>query len=517
MTVQRYRWLETLVTDRWDGFLKGIEKEGLRVDANGFIAQTPHPAALGSTLTHPWITTDYSEALLELITPVCTSTTEVLDWLGNIHRFVHQHLGDEVMWAPSMPCRLEGDASIPIAYYGTSNLGRLKHAYRQGLAVRYGRIMQSIAGVHYNFSLPDSFWQRWQQLQGDVQALQDFKSQQYFWLIRNFRRRSWLLMLLFGASPVLDASFVAGRPHALSEWCPGTLQGAQSTSLRMGDLGYHNNAQSSLDICFNRLDNYTRTLDRAIHTPWPAYEQIGVERDGQRIQLNTNVLQIENEYYSPIRPKRTTHAGEKPLQALRARGVEYIEVRCLDLNPFQPLGVEADQLDFLDIFLLSCLVDDSPLIDGAECAVVDTNFRLAVAHGRDPALALQVAEHRVGARALVADVFETLQVTASVLDSTRGDQHYQSVLKRLAQRLYEPDASLSASVLRDMQASGEGHVAWGLRKSREHQASLQTSPLASGLVTQMQDAVARSLQDTLALEADATTPFETFLARYLMS
>lgn len=129
----------------------------MRVDRNGFIAQTPHPEALGAALTHPSITTDYSESLLELITPVCSSTSEVLESLRNTHRFVQQNLGDEVFWPASMPCELNGDASIPIAEYGSSNTGRLKHVYRQGLAVRYGRMMQSIAGTHYNLSLPDSF------------------------------------------------------------------------------------------------------------------------------------------------------------------------------------------------------------------------------------------------------------------------------------------------------------------------------------------------------------------------
>lgn len=229
MGQQRLQWFEQVSDRHWGGFRKGIEKEGLRVDADGFIAQTPHPAVLGSTLTHPYITTDYSESLLELITPVCSSTGELLDWLRNIHTFVQAELGTEVMWPGSMPCRLDGDPSIPIAEYGSSNIGQLKHVYRQGLAVRYGRVMQSIAGVHYNFSLPDSFWERWQEAQGDIQSLQDFKSQQYFWLIRNFRRRSWLLMYLFGASPALDASFVRGRKHRLERWSEDTWYGPRDT------------------------------------------------------------------------------------------------------------------------------------------------------------------------------------------------------------------------------------------------------------------------------------------------
>ncbi|HCW90775.1 MAG TPA: glutamate--cysteine ligase, partial [Marinobacter sp.] len=283
MPQSRHHLFRQLAGHQWEGFLKGVEKEGLRVDTNGFIAQTPHPEALGSTLTHPRITTDYSEALLELITPVCRSTGEMMASLRQIHQFVQQNLGDEVFWAASMPCELDGDESIPIAEYGTSNIGKLKHVYRQGLAVRYGRMMQSIAGVHYNLSLPDSFWRFWQEALDNRDSLQDFKSDQYFWLIRNFRRRSWLLMLLFGASPALDASFVEGMEHNLDRFAPDTWYGRNATSLRMGDLGYHNNAQASLDICFNELSTYTATLDRAIHTNWPPYAKIGTRRGDEFI------------------------------------------------------------------------------------------------------------------------------------------------------------------------------------------------------------------------------------------
>ena len=186
----------------------------------------------------------------------------------------------------------------------------MKHVYRQGLAVRYGRMMQSIAGTHYNVSFPEGFWLQWQQAVGGSElSLQDFKSEQYFWLIRNFRRRSWLLMLLFGTSPALDQSFLANVRHNLSSFNANTFYGEQASSLRMGDLGYHNNAQASLNICFNEVKTYTRTLERAIHTPWPPYEKLGINRDGEYIQLNTNVLQIENEYYSDLRPKRTAASG----------------------------------------------------------------------------------------------------------------------------------------------------------------------------------------------------------------
>ena len=510
----RLQLFQQFSANQWDGFRKGVEKEGLRVDQDGFIAQTPHPRSLGSTLTHPQITTDYSEALLELITPVYDSTAKVMTALQDVHAFVQEELGNEVLWAASMPCRLAGDASIPIAEYGSSNIGRLKHVYRQGLAVRYGRIMQSIAGAHYNVSLPDSFWQQWQQALGDESSLQDFKSQQYFWLIRNFRRRSWLLMYLFGASPALDASFVAGVSHGLKPWSADTFYGEHATSLRMGDLGYHNNAQSALDICFNDLKGFTDTLGKAIHTPWPAYEELGMTRDGEFIQINTNILQIENEYYSAMRPKRTTLRGEKPIQALTARGVEYVEVRCLDLDPFSPVGVSAAQLDFLDLFLLDCLLADSPVIADCECSRLDGNYKRVVAEGRQPDLTVQLADQALPLADAANRLLDRTEVLAEQLDQWCGGQTYrQAVAAQRAKVMNTADVP-SAKVLAAMRASGKGHVDWSLDISRNHQQHLRQRGLTPERRDSYQAMAAASWQEQDALERSDTQPFEEFLTQY---
>lgn len=517
MGESRHQLFQQFTASQWTGFRKGVEKEGLRVDRNGFIAQTPHPSSLGSALTHPRITTDYSEALLELITPVFDTTRGMLDSLHDIHRFVQLNLGDEVFWATSMPCGLDGDGSIPIAEYGTANIGRLKHVYRQGLAVRYGRMMQSIAGAHYNLSLPDSFWNQWQQALGNQQSLKDFKSDQYFWLIRNFRRRSWLLMLLFGASPALDASFVAGVRHDLSRFSDDTWYGHNATSLRMGDLGYHNNAQASLNICFNELKTYTDTLFRAIHTPWPPYEEIGVQRDGEFIQINTSVLQIENEYYSAVRPKRTTEREEKPIQALESRGVEYIEVRCLDLDPFSPVGVNESQIDFLDLFLLDCLLSDSPRIDDDECDRLDDNYQDVVAHGRDPELTLCRAGEPVAVGDAATALLDRLESLAEQLDGWNGDNTYRRALGDQRAKLGNPLQVPSARVLESMESSGRGHREWGLEMSSRHQQTLREEGLPNDVMAAFEKMSSDSLAQQAAMEQSDTEPFGEFLEHYLRS
>ncbi|WP_404367554.1 glutamate--cysteine ligase [Marinobacter sp.] len=517
MGVSRQQLFQQLSSQQWDGFLKGVEKEGLRVDQDGFIAQTPHPEGLGSALTNPRITTDYSEALLELITPVCSNTEELLGSLADIHRFVQSHLGDELLWPASMPCRLDGDASIPIAEYGSSNIGRLKHVYRQGLAVRYGRMMQSIAGTHYNLSLPDTFWEFWQQAMGDDQKLRDFKSQQYFWLIRNFRRRSWLLMLLFGASPALDASFVKGVSHDLSPFGKDSLQGEHATSLRMGDLGYHNNAQSSLDICFNQLDTYINTLDRAIHTPWPPYEAIGTKRNGQFIQINTNILQIENEYYSAVRPKRNTEREEKPIQALSARGVEYIEVRCLDLDPFSATGISETQVDFLDLFLLDCLLSESDVISDSECRTLDCNYKEVISRGREAGLTLGFDGHRATVLEEAGSLVEQLAPLAQLLDEWEGGSKYERALTAQKAKLDDPSLLPSARVLGAMAEAGQGHLEWSRGMARQHQETLR-SDLLSEQTRQVFEQMARqSVSEQQAMEDSDTLSFEDFLEHYLAS
>ncbi|WP_100639168.1 glutamate--cysteine ligase [Marinobacter salexigens] len=517
MAESRHSLFRQLAASDWNGFLKGVEKEGLRVDRNGFIAQTPHPEALGSALTHSSITTDYSEALLELITPVCSSTAEMMESLRNTHRFVQQNLGDEVFWPASMPCELNGDASIPIAGYGSSNVGRLRHVYRQGLAVRYGRMMQSIAGTHYNLSLPDSFWETWQRALGDQQSMKDFKSDQYFWLIRNFRRRSWMLMLLFGASPALDASFVDGVQHDLSRLDDRSWFGDHATSLRMGDLGYHNNAQSSLNICFNKLSTYTQTLDRAIHTNWPAYDAIGTKRDGEFIQINTNVLQIENEYYSAIRPKRTAKSGEKPIHALESRGVEYIEVRCLDLDPFSPVGVSEAQVDFLDLFLFDCLLSESPRIGDAECSLLDDYFKDVVAEGRNRELTFARNGKRTPIGEAATAILDGLEPLAEVLDGLSGGEVYRKALSTQRGVLTGDSQVPSDRVIDSMQASGLGHRDWAMDMALKHQDALRSETMDASVKESYVAAATDSLAEQKRIEAADTLAFEDFLEQYLRS
>ena len=372
--IQTPRFLDAL-----RGIKHGVEREGLRIKASGKLADTAHPKALGSALTHDCITTDFSESLLEFITPPVADSSVTETQLKDIHKFVLENIDNEMLWPMSMPCFIDDEANIPLAYFGESNVGRMKRVYRMGLKNRYGSMMQAIAGVHFNFSLPDSFWQAWAELNGNA-FNQDQVSADYFALIRNYRRYCWLLPYLYGASPALCQSFLKGKTSTLpfEKVGKGTVYLPHATSLRMSDLGYTNSEQSALQICYNQISTYVEKLRGAMYTPSTRFSKFAAGEGGHFQQLSKNILQIENELYSPIRPKQPTHSMEKPTDALVRRGVNYVEVRVLDVNPFSPIGIDKPQMDFLDVFMVSCLLMDSPAMNGDELKECQQNMNRVV-------------------------------------------------------------------------------------------------------------------------------------------
>ncbi|MFB3125581.1 MAG: glutamate--cysteine ligase, partial [Woeseiaceae bacterium] len=215
----------------WGGLI-GIEKESLRVQLDGYLSARPHPESLGSALTNRFITTDFSEALLEFITPSFSNTWEALRFLCDIHQFSYDAMGDELLWATSMPCRIPEDWEIPLAYYGESNVGRMKTIYRNGLGYRYGRTMQTIAGVHFNYSLPTTFWPIYKEMEQSRSAEDEFRSDAYLGLVRNFQRFGWLVLYLFGASPAVCKSFGEGSGPEMESLNGETLYEPFGTSLR---------------------------------------------------------------------------------------------------------------------------------------------------------------------------------------------------------------------------------------------------------------------------------------------
>jgi glutamate--cysteine ligase len=497
------------------GGRKGLEKESLRVTPDGHIAQTPHPAALGSALTNEHITTDYSEALIELVTPTFRTSWELLQYLLDLHQFVYQHLGDELLWATSMPSIIDGDASIPIAQFGKSNIGRMKTVYREGLGIRYGRIMQAISGVHYNYSFPEKMWEAWADIVQSRERGQSFVSERYFHLLRNYRRHGWIVLYLFGVSPVVCNSFLRGRKVTLPRLSKDTSYEPYATSLRMSDLGYRNRNQAGLSVSVNSLDEYVRDLSRAISTPHAPYEKLGVDVDGEYRQLNANILQIENEYYSFIRPKRVARSGERPTKALLRAGVEYVEVRALDVSAFDPVGVNQNKLRFLEVFLALCLMKDSPPIDVSEQETLDANHVTVARRGREPGLMLARDGRPAPMQVWAHELIDSMQGIAEIFDRGDSARPYAAALAVQAAKIENVALTPSARMLSELENTGESFFDLALRMSRLHKEYFLALHAPNvGRQAEFRAEADESLRAQAQIEAADRMTFARYLAEY---
>lgn len=481
----------------FQGCLRGVERECLRVDANSNLARTPHYSELGSALTHPFITTDFSESLLEFITAPHASIEAMLDQLNEIHCFTASHIGDELFWSSSMPSFLPSDKDIPIARYGHSNAGTMKSIYRKGLSNRYGSSMQMVAGIHYNYSIAPAVWSELRWKEQSFLSLQDYTTQGYFRMIRNFKRWYWLLIYLFGAAPAVGSSFVENKQHNLVSIpdCVDTLYHSYGTSLRLGNLGYQSSVQDDLTVSYNNLPTYIRDLLKVLNESYHGYEifsssTIANESSRSAIeswqQLSAAILQIENEFYSVIRPKQTARSGETQLKALWNRGVEYIEVRCLDINPFEPLGISAQQAAVVEVFLLTCLLYDSPDLCTDEVRCTLDNQKLVVEKGREPNLRLKRKDadgnlSKVLLSSWSSELFESMEVVAKLLDSASANDSYLKSLMAFKPMINEPKRTLSHQTLDGMQSKGLNYIDWVNQQSKQftdYFKQQQLSPLS---------------------------------------
>ena len=494
----------------------GLEKESLRVSPEGMIASTLHPPSLGSALTHPYITTDYSEALTEFITPPLNNIPELLSFLRDTQVFSYQHLGDELLWAASMPCVLTGGGNIPIAEYGTSNIGAMKTVYRRGLGHRYGRMMQVIAGVHYNYSVPEHFWPAYQEIMQDRRPIRDFIDDAYLGLIRNLQRFGWLIPYLFGASPAICKSFLNGRSTGLQEFDAFTYFEPYATSLRMGDIGYTNSKEAGVGIKANydSLTAYVSSLKSAIGSSCPLWESIGIKVDGRYEQLNANILQIENEYYSTVRPKQVPTLYEMPTRALNQRGVRYVELRSMDVNLFEPTGVNEKQVRFLELFMLYCLLQDSPPINNLEQQAIDSNLLKTAHQGRDPQLTLRRNNEQIRLKEWASELCDGMAAVSEQLDANDAQQPYQQALAASMEAVRDPDCTPSAQVLTQMQQHNEAFFHFARRISQEHKEYLCGLNLPPDKQAFYEQEAALSQQRQLEIEASDNLSFDEFLMRY---
>ncbi|WP_286234745.1 glutamate--cysteine ligase [Thalassotalea sediminis] len=495
---------------------RGIEREGLRVLAEGKLSEHGHYQALGSALTHPHITTDYAEGLLEFITPVSYSVEQTISQLKDIQKFTLSNIDGELIWPTSMPCFVDDEDNIALAYYGTSNIGKMKSIYRQGLKNRYGSMMQVIAGIHFNFSFPKSFWQTLKSTEDSSLSEQDYISAGYFALLRNYKRYCWLIPYLYGSSPAICPSFLQGKetnlPFKKSE--SGYIYLEHATSLRMSDLGYTNSEQSALRICYNNIDEYISGVQEAISLSSDKFAEIGVKVGDTYQQLNANVLQIENELYAPVRPKQVANSGEKPSQALSRRGVQYVEVRALDVNPFVDTGISEQQIYFLDVFLTYCALKESPESLCEVQSVCEKNMDDVVVRGRDPKLLLDHNGDKVSVKEWGTAIFEEMKSVAMLLDNANGSDKYQKALAFEFEKINDPDKTPSAKLLRVVNDNKQSLTDFTLQQAVTYRDEALNSDYRFYSEAYFNEQAKKSIDQQKDIEQSDTLPFDDFLTEY---
>ncbi|MCL4130029.1 UNVERIFIED_CONTAM: hypothetical protein GTU68_037124 [Idotea baltica] len=501
----------------------GLEKETLRIDTAGHIAQTGHPEALGSALCNSQITTDFSESLLEMVTPPCTSVAEALEYMVGIHQFILPRLEDgEGLWNTSMPCVIDGDESIHIGRYGNSHNGIMKHVYRRGLGLRYGRRMQAIAGIHFNYSMSDISWPLWQSLHKHEQPSEFSTSTVgYFHMTRNLMRIGWMVPFLFGASPAICQTFLpSGADSDLATLNKHTRFAPFGTSLRMGEIGYRYKEDAPIDLSVRHdsFENYLSDILAHVTTTHAAYAKEGItDERGYHQQLNAKKLQIENEYYSSVRPKQIPEKGEMPLLALKREGIRYLELRSVDVNVFDPAGMHVEQLAMLEMLMVFAWLADSPPLMPDEMDANKHNVQTVAHRGREAGLKLKYRNQSIMLVDWGQRILSSLEPIAQWMDScncANGVENlYQTSLQQQMNKLNDPSLTPSARVVDELDQHGS-FFSMAMAHSSAHKEALITQATNEALQARLAQSVPDSIAAQKELEANCEGSFEDFLSNY---
>jgi len=435
--------------------LRGVERETLRINIDGSLADTVHANSLGHKLTNDSITVDFSENLLELITSPKKSIEEVLDNLKELSAFTLQNISqDEIILNTSMPL-LASEDDIKEADFGSSNSGMMKQTYRKGLSARYGKIMQIISGIHYNFSFDKEL------VAQKSKALGLSKSSVYFGVINNYFEYMWLLPYLFGASPICAKTSVRNKPDYLQNLDDEFYVGEYATSLRMSDLGYTSPAQKDLNISYKDVKSYVKDLIGATAKEFPSYAKLGLyNQENERIQLNENILQIENEYYSPVRPKQIAKRCERPACALLNRGVEYMEVRVLDVDPFDSNGISKNTALFVEAMLMTCFDNDFNDYSQEKVTIAKQNLTTVAIEGRKLDLSvLKPNGEKVGLKDYALELFANIEKVAKKM----GQEFLDAVLSE-KQKILDSTKTPSAKLIKLAKEHGYKNVVLDISK-----------------------------------------------------
>ncbi|MBS9778062.1 MAG: glutamate--cysteine ligase [Gammaproteobacteria bacterium] len=495
---------------------RGIEKEGLRYTTNNKLSEKSHPSSLGSPLTHEEITTDYAESLLEIVTPAFRNSKDTLAHLCYLHR-VLAHDSDEYILNGSMPAFIDNTENVEIGNYGLSNAGKMRRLYRKGLALRYGKAMQLIAGMHFNYSICNDLFRYYADI-SECSFDQNFIDDRYMNMVRNIRKYAWLTAYLFGHSPAVDKSFFNGVEHKLQDFDDQTLYLPYATSLRMSDIGYQN--KTGHLVSANSLSRYVSDLRTAVLSPSDTYAQYGLKDDTNDYQqINTNLLQIENEYYTTARPKQLTASGEPPVVALHERGIAYVELRTLDVNCFERTGISQTQLDFLELFMLFCLFTDAQALSDQDEEEAKTNMANTSCCGRDPALRLRKNGQPISISEWGAEILNAMRPIAEAMDSEKHRPHYISIIERELEVIKNPLLTPSARIMAHLRGEVTGNPMtyheFITDLSRKHmQLNRRQGLTPAELAKVKKDAKMSLTQEEFLVKKSESVGFDNYLSAY---
>ena len=489
----------------------GIEKESLRV-SQSTISTKLHQASMGSPLCHRYITTDFSEAQLELITPPVVDKKKGLIFLENIHHFVSHNIDDEIIWPLSMPPLIQSDEDIPIASYGSSNLGLFKTTYRNGLSHRYGRTMQAISGIHFNYSLPEEIWET-SLFDREKTVSKNLKGAIYFRTLRNLHRMNWLILYFLGASPVVTKNFLKNNHSGFQKLNNHAYYLPFATSLRMSDLGYQNINQSKVAISLNSLQQYIFDLKQATAKECDDFKKINQETTEEYAQINSNILQIEDEYYAVSRPKSSGISNQRLITKLNDTGVDYIEFRSLDLNPFQRIGIDLDTVHFLEVFLIYCTLNPSPPITDVEIEEIKQNDLLVATRGREPGLNLINNRKKISLSNWANQILDEMTSIAGLLDNTTTD--FSSIIDKFSNQIADSEQTLSAMLLNKVLTEKIDFLELGRTIGNDYKnyyIGMEVSKNSEWSL--LEDESADSLKRQVQLEQDSKQSFKDFAKEY---
>lgn len=417
----------------------GIEREGLRVTPDGHLALTPHPKAFGDKLSHPFITTDFSESQIEMITPTFSTVEEVYQFLCALYQLTVSELKEEYLWPQSMPCTIEADQDIPIAMFSDNLEGNVAMNYRQHLLKKYGGKRQLISGLHYNFSFSETFIQKLYENQTTDLDYRLFKDQIYLKVVRNYIRHRWLLIYLLGASPIVDESYCTECQTSSKEVAPHSYTRSGAVSFRNSACGYQNHTPIYVD--YQDVERYVQSLNQYIES---------------------GEIASFKEFYSPIRLKAKD--PHHLMESLMKDGIEYLEIRSIDLNPFEPAGISLVDLQFIHLFILF-LLEEEEVEDENWQKDATENERLVAVDGLQNELKLIRNSERVSFSEWALDILTKMKKINEMFSLG-----LESILEQKQNQILNPDQTLSAQMVQLVTKSD--YVSANLELAKAHKAAI---------------------------------------------